>query len=283
MRILDRTQIIMSLEGLNLGQEMLARFQKLIKRPYGMILVTGPTGSGKTTTLYASLNTIDRKANNIVTVEDPVEYQMMGVNQVQVNPKAGVTFAGGLRSILRQDPDIIMVGEIRDRETAEIAIHAALTGHLVFATLHTNDAAGAVTRLIDMGIEPFLVESATIGILAQRLARKICEHCKKPYPTTPELLKSLGIATPGVTFYRGAGCPACKNSGYQGRVGLYELIEMNEALRGLIVAKATSSAIKAAAAQSGFKTLRQEGLIKAVAGVTTVEEVLRVTQEAEGV
>jgi type IV pilus assembly protein PilB len=256
MRILDRTQIIMSLDGLNFGEAMLARFQKLIKRPYGMVLVTGPTGSGKTTTLYASLNTIDRKANNIVTVEDPVEYQVMGVNQVQVNPKAGVTFAGGLRSILRQDPDIIMVGEIRDRETAEIAIHAALTGHLVFATLHTNDAAGAVTRLIDMGIEPFLVESATIGILAQRLARKICEHCKKPYATTPELLKSLGIATAAVTFYRGEGCPACKNSGYQGRVGLYELIEMNEALRGLIVAKAPSSAIKAAAAQSGFRTLR---------------------------
>jgi type IV pilus assembly protein PilB len=283
MRILDRTQIIMSLDGLNFGEAMLARFQKLIKRPYGMVLVTGPTGSGKTTTLYASLNTIDRKANNIVTVEDPVEYQVMGVNQVQVNPKAGVTFAGGLRSILRQDPDIIMVGEIRDRETAEIAIHAALTGHLVFATLHTNDAAGAVTRLIDMGIEPFLVESATIGILAQRLARKICEHCKKPYATTPELLKSLGIATAAVTFYRGEGCPACKNSGYQGRVGLYELIEMNEALRGLIVAKAPSSAIKAAAAQSGFRTLRQEGLIKAAAGITTVEEVLRVTQEAEGV
>jgi len=283
MRILDRTQIIMSLDGLNFGQEMLERFRKLITRPYGMILVTGPTGSGKTTTLYAGINTIDRKANNIVTVEDPVEYQIMGVNQVQVNPKAGVTFAGGLRSILRQDPDIIMVGEIRDRETAEIAIHAALTGHLVFATLHTNDAAGAVTRLIDMGIEPFLVESATIGILAQRLARRICEHCKKPYATTPELLKSLGIATAAVTFYRGAGCPACKNTGYQGRIGLFELMEMNETLRGLIVAKAPSSAIKAAAAQSGFRTLRQEGLIKAAAGVTTVEEVLRVTQEAEGV
>jgi type IV pilus assembly protein PilB len=283
MRILDRTQIIMSLDGLHFGETMLARFQKLIKRPYGMVLVTGPTGSGKTTTLYASLNTIDRKANNIVTVEDPVEYQVMGVNQVQVNPKAGVTFASGLRSILRQDPDIIMVGEIRDRETAEIAIHAALTGHLVFATLHTNDAAGAVSRLIDMGIEPFLVESALVAILAQRLARKICEHCKKPYATTPEFLKSLGIATAGVTFYRGEGCPACKNSGYLGRIGLYELIELNEMLRGLIVAKAPSSSLKAAAAQSGFRTLRQEGLIKAAAGVTTVEEVLRVTQEAEEV
>jgi type II secretory ATPase GspE/PulE/Tfp pilus assembly ATPase PilB-like protein len=283
MRILDRTQIIMSLEGLHFSQDMLERYQRLVTRPYGMILVTGPTGSGKTTTLYASMNTVDRKANNIVTVEDPVEYQMMGVNQLQVNPKAGVTFAGGLRSILRQDPDIIMVGEIRDRETAEIAIHAALTGHLVFATLHTNDAAGAATRLIDMGIEPFLISSSVIGIIAQRLIRKICDRCKKSYVSTPEMLKSLGIATPVVTFYRGEGCPACKNTGYQGRVGLFELMEMTEAIRGLIVGKASSSSIKSAAAQAGFRTLRQEGMIKAAAGVTSVEEVLRVTQEAEGI
>ncbi len=261
---------------------MLDRYRKLITRPYGMILVTGPTGSGKTTTLYASINTIDRKANNLVTIEDPVEYQMMGVNQVQVNPKAGVTFASGLRSILRQDPDIIMVGEIRDRETAEIAIHAALTGHLVFATLHTNDAAGAATRLMDMGIEPFLIASSTIGILAQRLARQICDRCKKPYHAAPELLKSLGLAEGAVTFYRGEGCPACKNSGYKGRIGIYELLEMNDDIRGLIVAKATSSAIKASAAQKGSKTLRQEGLIRAASGITSVEEVLRVTQEAEG-
>jgi type IV pilus assembly protein PilB len=283
MRILDRTRIIMNLDGLNFGEEMLGRFQRLITRPYGMILVTGPTGSGKTTTLYAGINTIDRKANNIVTVEDPVEYQIMGVNQVQVNPKAGVTFASGLRSILRQDPDIIMVGEIRDRETAEIAIHAALTGHLVFATLHTNDAAGAVTRLIDMGIEPFLVEAATIAILAQRLARKICDHCKKSYAATPEMLKSLGLKTTGGTFYRGEGCPACKNTGYEGRVGIFELMEMNETIQGLIVAKAPGSALKAAAAQMGFRTLRQEGLIKAAAGITSVEEVLRVTQEMVGI
>ncbi len=281
MRILDRTQVIMTLEGLNFTADMLDRYRKLITRPYGMVLVTGPTGSGKTTTLYASINTIDRKANNLVTIEDPVEYQMMGVNQVQVNPKAGVTFASGLRSILRQDPDIIMVGEIRDRETAEIAIHAALTGHLVFATLHTNDAAGAATRLMDMGIEPFLIASSTIGILAQRLARQICEHCKKPYQASPELLKSLGIASEPVTFYRGEGCPACKNSGYKGRIGIYELLEMNDDIRGLIVAKATSSAIKASAAQKGSKTLRQEGLIRAASGITSVEEVLRVTQEAE--
>jgi type IV pilus assembly protein PilB len=283
MRILDRSRIILTLEGLNFSADMLDLYRRLITKPYGMILVTGPTGSGKTTTLYASLNTIDRKANNLVTIEDPVEYQIMGVNQVQVNAKAGVTFAGGLRSILRQDPDIIMVGEIRDRETAEIAIHAALTGHLVFATLHTNDAAGAATRLIDMGIEPFLIASSTLAILGQRLARKICDRCKKPYTATPELLKSLGVATANVTFYRGEGCPACNKTGYQGRVGLYELMDMTEAVRELILAKSSSSAIKAAASRSGFKTLRQEGLVKAVAGVTTVEEVLRVTQEAEGI
>jgi len=281
MRILDRGSIIQSVEGLNFGPDMLERYRKLIMRPYGLILVTGPTGSGKSTTLYASVNALDRKTNNIVTVEDPVEYQIMGVNQVQVNPKAGVTFAAGLRSILRQDPDIIMVGEIRDVETAEIAIHAALTGHLVFSTLHTNDAAGATMRLIDMGIEPFLISSSAIGIVAQRLVRKVCENCKKPYPATPEMLRSLGLAPGQVTFYRGEGCQACQRTGYKGRVGLFELMEINESIRNLIVAKASTSAIKTAAAQAGFKTLRQEGLIKAAAGITTVEEVLRVTQDAE--
>jgi type IV pilus assembly protein PilB len=283
MRILDRSRVIMTLDGLNFSPEMLERYRRLITKPYGMVLVTGPTGSGKTTTLYASINTIDRKAYNIVTVEDPVEYQMMGVNQMQVNPKAGTTFASGLRSILRQDPDIIMVGEIRDRETAEIAIQAALTGHLVFATLHTNDAAGAATRLIDMGIEPFLIASSAIGIMAQRLARKICDSCKKPYAASPELLASLGIEPGDVTFYRGEGCPACKSTGYKGRVGLFELMETNEKIRAMIVARASSSSLKAAAAQTGFKTLRQEGLLKAVKGITTVEEVLRVTQDAEGI
>jgi general secretion pathway protein E len=218
-----------------------------------------------------------------VTVEDPVEYQMMGVNQVQVNPKAGVTFASGLRSILRQDPDIIMVGEIRDRETAEIAIQAALTGHLVFATLHTIDAAGAATRLIDMGIEPFLIASSSIGIMAQRLARKICDNCKKPYAASAELLSSLGISPGNVTFYRGEGCPACKRTGYRGRIGLFELIEPNEAIRAMIIARVSSSSLKEAAVQAGFKTLRQEGLAKAAAGLTTIEEVLRVTQDAEGI
>ncbi len=283
MRILDRTQIIQNLEGLHFSPDMLGRYKGLIQRPYGMILVTGPTGSGKTTTLYASVNALDKKKNNIVTVEDPVEYQIMGVNQLQVNPKAGVTFAGGLRSILRQDPDVIMVGEIRDRETAEIAIHAALTGHIVFSTLHTNDAAGAATRLTDMGIEPFLIASSAVGIVAQRLVRKVCEQCKKPYAASPELLRSLGIAQGTVTFYRGEGCGVCNSEGYKGRVGIYELMDMNETIRGLIIAKASSTAIKAAAAQAGFKSLRQEGLLKAAAGVTTVEEVLRVTQETEGI
>jgi type IV pilus assembly protein PilB len=284
MRILDRSQIILNLEGLNLSPDIFDRYRRLIARPYGMILVTGPTGSGKTTTLYASINSLDRKSSNIVTVEDPVEYQMMGVNQMQVNPKAGTTFASGLRSILRQDPDVIMVGEIRDRETAEIAIQAALTGHLVLATLHTNDASGAATRLIEMGIEPFLIASSTIGIMAQRLARKICGNCKKPYTASPEILRSVGIAPGGVTtFFRGEGCPACKNSGYQGRVGLFELMETNETMRALIVAKAASSSLKSAAVQSGFKTMREDGLRKAAAGMTTLEEVLRVTLEVEGI
>lgn len=281
MRILSRNQIIMNLDGLNFSLEMLDRYRKLIKRPYGMILVTGPTGSGKSSTLYASINALDRKSNNIVTVEDPVEYQVSGVNQVQVNAKAGVTFASGLRSILRQDPDVIMVGEIRDRETAEIAIHAALTGHLVFSTLHTNDAAGAAIRLIDMGIEPFLITSSVIGIMAQRLVRKVCDRCRKPYNASADLIKELGLAQSATTFYRGEGCQSCKSTGYLGRVGLFELIEINDALRGLIVAKASGAAIKAAAAQLGFKTLRQEGLARAAEGITTIEEVLRVTQDAE--
>jgi len=276
MRILSRATIIASFDNLHLTPEMREHYVKLIARPFGMVLVTGPTGSGKTTTLYASINSLDRKSNNIITVEDPVEYQIAGVNQLQVNPKAGVTFSSGLRSILRQDPDVIMVGEIRDRETAEIAVHAALTGHLVFSSLHTNDAAGAASRLIDMGVEPFLIASSIVGIVAQRLVRKICEHCKKPFSAAPELLTELGIDH-GVALYHGEGCTFCKNTGYQGRIGLFELLEMNDTIRGLIVSKASSSAIKAEAARGGARTLRQEGLLKAVEGITTVEEVLRVT------
>jgi type IV pilus assembly protein PilB len=282
MRLLNRSHVIMNLDGLIASPATLDRFRRMIRRPYGMILVTGPTGSGKTTTLYASINDVDRKANNIVTVEDPVEYQMVGVNQMQVNPKAGTTFASGLRSILRQDPDVIMVGEIRDRETAEIAIQAALTGHLVLATLHTNDAAGAATRLIDMGIEPFLIASSTIGIMAQRLVRKICDSCKKPYEPSAQLTERMGgAASPGALFFRGEGCPACRNTGYLGRIGLYELMELNEELRSLIISRSASSSLKAAAVRAGFHTLRDEGLRNAAAGVTTLEEVFRVTQDVE--
>jgi type IV pilus assembly protein PilB len=283
MRLLSREHLITNLDGLGFNIEMLDRYRKMILRPYGMVLVTGPTGSGKTTTLYASLQSLDRKSHHVVTIEDPVEYQVNDVNQLQVNAKAGVTFANGLRSILRQDPDIIMVGEIRDRETAEIAVHAALTGHLVFSTLHTNNAAGAVTRLIDMGIEPFLISSSVVGIIGQRLVRKICDHCRKAYHAPGDLLRSLGMPPGLVTFYRGEGCKACNNTGYQSRIGLYEFMEISEAIRGLITAKASTSALQSSAGQAGFKTIRQEGLRKAVAGTTTVEEVLRVTQEAEGV
>jgi len=282
MRILSRAQIINNVEGLNFAPDMFERYRRLIARPFGMILVTGPTGSGKSTTLHASINSLDRKTNNIITVEDPVEYQISGVNQLQVNPKAGVTFASGLRSILRQDPDIIMVGEIRDQETAEIAIHAALTGHLVFSSLHTNDAAGAASRLIDMGVEPFLIASSVSGIVAQRLVRMICEHCRKPFKAPAELLSGLGINAASATFYRGEGCPACKNTGYKGRLGLFELMEITDAIRGLIVSKASSAVIKAEAAKSGSRTLRQEGLLKAAAGITTIEEVLRVTMSEAG-
>jgi type IV pilus assembly protein PilB len=282
MRILSRAQIINNVEGLNFAPDMFERYRRLIARPFGMILVTGPTGSGKSTTLHASINSLDRRTNNIITVEDPVEYQIGGVNQLQVNPKAGVTFASGLRSILRQDPDIIMVGEIRDLETAEIAIHAALTGHLVLSSLHTNDAAGAASRLIDMGVEPFLIASSVSGIVAQRLVRMICEHCKKPFKAPAQLLSGLGINAASATFYRGEGCAACKNTGYRGRIGLFELMEVTEAIRGLIVSKASSAAIKAEAAKSGSRTLRQEGLFKAAAGITTIEEVLRVTMAEAG-
>lgn len=281
LRILNRSQVITELESLGFTAEVLERYKRLLTRPYGMILVTGPTGSGKTTTLYASLHSLNRKTHHVVTIEDPVEYQINDVNQLQVNPKAGVTFANGLRSILRQDPDIIMVGEIRDRETAEIAIHAALTGHLVFTTLHTNTAAGAVARLIDMGVEPFLLASSVIGIVGQRLVRKTCESCRKTYHASPELLRSLGMPPGFVLFHKAEGCQACNRSGYTGRVGLFELMEITEPLRQLITAKATSTAIQTAAAPGGFMSIRQAGLRKAVTGDTTVEEVFRVSQEFE--
>jgi type IV pilus assembly protein PilB len=282
MRLLDKSSVLMGLEELGFSSAAFQRFRKIIARPYGLVLVTGPTGGGKTTTLYAALSTMNSIEKNIVTIEDPVEYQLKLVSQVQVNPKAGVTFASGLRSVLRQDPDILMVGEIRDVETATIAIQSALTGHLVFSTLHTNDSAGAVARLVDMGVEPFLIASSLIAVVAQRLVRKVCQRCKQPYVPTAEVLESLGLAgRTNAAFVRGVGCQDCRQTGYAGRTGIYELMTMDEAIRNLIVTKASPQQIRNQAAKAGFVTLRQEGLSVALRGVTTPEEILRVTQEIE--
>ena len=281
LRLLDKTNAILGLEELGMGAEMLVEFQKLIKLPHGIVLVTGPTGSGKSTTLYAALSRINATELNIITVEDPIEYQLPGVGQIQVNPKIDLTFARGLRSILRHDPDVIMVGEIRDQETAEIAIQASLTGHLVFSTLHTNDSAGSMTRLVDMGIEPFLISSSVTGVLAQRLVRVICPHCKEPVRRTSERLREIGLSpqdVPGGVTYMGAGCQECLNTGYRGRTGIYELLVMNDEIRRLVVEGADANQIRRAACEAGMKTLRQDGAAKVIRGVTTIEEVLRVTQ-----
>jgi type IV pilus assembly protein PilB len=282
LRILDKRQGIVKLPDLGFPTKTFEIVQRLVSRPYGLFLVTGPTGSGKTTTLCAALNTINTMARNIVTIEDPVEYQLKVVNQVQVNTKAGVTFANGLRSILRQDPDVIMIGEIRDRETATIAIQAALTGHLVFSTLHTNDAPSAVARLIDIGVEPYLIASALIGVVAQRLVRKICPTCRKP--ATVPAAAFAGITPEGGTSSpaKGEGCSGCRTTGYSGRIGVFELLTMTDAIRDLIINRAPASLLKSAALQGGFVPLRQAGLAKAAAGFTTLEEVYRVTQEADG-
>jgi type IV pilus assembly protein PilB len=281
MRLLDKQSVLFGLEELGFDPDNLVKFKQMIRRPYGLILVTGPTGSGKTTTLYAALNGIHSVEKNIVTIEDPVEYQLKGVNQVQVNLKVGVTFATGLRSILRQDPDIIMIGEIRDRETATIAVQAALTGHLVFSTLHTNDAPGAIARLVDIGVESFLMTSSLSGVVAQRLVRKVCSHCKKSYNPEAGLLKELGLHGKKLTFVRGEGCQECRGSGYSGRVAIFELLTLDESIRHLIVSRASASQIRNKARETGFKQLRHDGLLKAVSGLTTLEEVIRVTQEIE--
>jgi len=254
----------------------------LIQKPHGIIFVTGPTGSGKTTTLYAALTMINKPDINIITIEDPVEYQIEGIGQIQVNPKVGLHFATGLRSIVRQDPDVILVGEIRDLETAEIAIQSALTGHLVFSTLHTNDSASAVTRLIDMGIEPFLASSSVIAILAQRLVRVICKNCKEPYTPDGESLETIGITHEMLAdrkIYRGKGCPLCLNTGYEGRVGLFELMILDDTIKNLILKTADANAIKHKAIEQGMITLRQDGAQKVLDGITTIEEVSRVTQQ----
>ncbi|HKC93099.1 MAG TPA: type II secretion system ATPase GspE [Nitrospira sp.] len=281
LRLLEKENRLLNLSEMGFSLDRLRIIHQLIQLTHGILLVTGPTGSGKTTTLYAALSEINAPDKNIITVEDPVEYQLLGIGQMQVNPKINLTFAAGLRSILRQDPDVIMIGEIRDRETAEIAIHASLTGHLVFSTLHTNDAASAATRLIDMGIEPFLVASSVVAVLAQRLIRKVCPDCKKSYQPDDEELIRLGVV-PGKTkptFYRGSGCAACSQTGYRGRTGIHELLVMDDEVRRLIGSKADAAAIKQAAVARGMVLLKEEAAEKIFAGVTTTEEVMRMTQQ----
>jgi len=282
MRLLDKTNVLLNVSDLGMPENRLKEFDDLIRSAHGIILVTGPTGSGKTTTLYAALSTINRSDINIITIEDPVEYQIEGIGQIQVNPKIELTFAKGLRSIVRQDPDVILVGEIRDLETAEIAIQSALTGHLVFSTLHTNDASSAVTRLIDMGIESFLVTSSVLAILAQRLVRTICADCREEYTPDKESLQSIGIdpdMVEGRKFYRGKGCPSCLNTGYMGRTGIFELMMLDDRVKNLILKTSDANAIKRRAVEQGMVTLRQDGAQKVINGITTIEEIFRVTQQ----
>jgi type IV pilus assembly protein PilB len=282
MRVLDKSVVSLSLDQIGMDEDVKLKIREIIKRPNGIFLTTGPTGSGKTTTLYSCLSEINKIDYKIITTEDPVEYDIDGIIQVAINTKIDLTFARTLRHILRQDPDIIMVGEIRDAETAEIAVQSALTGHLVFSTLHTNDSPGAVTRLVDMGVEPFLITSTVRAVLAQRLVRKICSKCKKEYkPSEPELLE-FGISKEkikGMKFYKGEGCSECNNSGYKGRTGLYELLIVNDNVRELVVKRESLAAIRNAACEAGMKTLRENGLKKVMEGITTIEEVLRETKE----
>ncbi|MGH2399312.1 MAG: GspE/PulE family protein, partial [bacterium] len=276
---LDQSTAKLGLNKLGFITVMLQIWEELVAKPYGMILVSGPTGSGKTTTLYSTLHKINTTDKNILTIEDPVEYQLGRVNQVQVNLKAGLTFASGLRSFLRQDPNIIMVGEIRDRETAETAIQASLTGHLVLSTIHTNDAPSATTRLIDMGIEPFLITSSLTGVLAQRLARMICSNCKESYVPPVEALHRLSLQPEEgeeIVFYRGKGCDRCKGSGYKGRTGIFELMVMTDTLRDLILKGASAIQLRDLAITEGMKTLREDGILKVLEGITTIDELLRV-------
>ena len=300
IRLLDKTAVLLNLADIGFGPDHLKQVNELIRRPHGILLVTGPTGSGKTTTLYAGLSEINGPDKNILTVEDPVEYQIEGISQTQVNPKIDLTFASGLRSFLRHDPDVIMVGEIRDHETAEIAIQASLTGHFVFSTLHTNDAASAVTRLVEMEVEPFLVASSVVAILAQRLVRKVCPECMiVRAPTDAELLglgverdpffragnEDFGIGDerrprpPAGQVYAAVGCETCLGTGYSGRLGIYELLLMSEGVRSLILKDADANTIKRQSVDEGMRTLRADGLRKVISGLTTIEEVMRVTQE----
>ena len=284
MRLLDKTATVLDLQEIGITGRTLQAVEKLIHKPNGIILVTGPTGSGKTTTLYSCLTKINTPELNILTVEDPIEYQLDGIGQMQVNPKIDFTFATGLRAILRQDPDVVMVGEIRDGETAEIAIQASLTGHLVFSTLHTNDSCGAITRLIDMGVEPFLVSSSLLAVMAQRLIRKICKNCREPYEISDEELYELGVDPASLqnrTAFRPGSkdCSVCQNNRYIGRTGIHELLIMDDTIRSLILQRVDSGSIKNAALQKGFMTLRMDGANKVLQGLTSVEEVLLVTHE----
>lgn len=283
MRLLDKAGMLLNLEAIGLNEDNLKIIERLIHLPHGIILVSGPTGSGKTTTLYAALSRINSADKNIITVEDPIEYQLSGIGQMPVNTKVGLSFATGLRSILRQDPDVIMVGEIRDLETAEIAVQASLTGHLVFSTIHTNDAAGAVTRLVDMGVEPFLISSSLVAVLAQRLVRVLCPDCRKPYTPNRDQLSELGLdmsfVPSGTVFYKAQGCPKCRNSGYRGRSGIYELLVIDEETRALIAQKTDSSLIRNEAEKRGFTGMRENGFDAILRGVTSVEEVARVTSD----
>ena len=301
MRILDKASVVLDFETLGFSPRTLKRFLDVLTMPHGIIVVTGPTGSGKTTTLYTALQTLNTPERKILTVEDPVEYQLEGINQIQVKPQINLTFANALRSIVRQDPDVIMIGEMRDLETAAIAVQSALTGHLVLSTLHTNDAAGGVTRLLDMGVDDYLLTSTINGILAQRLVRLLCPHCRQPYPALPELVEEMRLhrfsASPltpdpsptrgegsGITLYKAVGCEQCGGTGYRGRAAIMEFLTMTDPLRRLVLKHADASTLQAEAQQEGMETLYEDGLRKAVAGTTTLQEVLRVTtqQEQEG-
>lgn len=282
MRVLDRASVRFGLEDMGFAPDTLARFNTLLARPHGILLVTGPTGSGKTTTLYAALSKLDSATQKIITVEDPVEYQLEGINQIQVHAQINLTFANALRSILRQDPDIIMIGEMRDGETAQIAVQSALTGHLVLSTLHTNTAAGAVVRMQDMGVEPYLITSSVNGVLAQRLVRTLCSHCKEAYVPTPAELASTGLdrfCTPDQPIYRAVGCEHCRDSGYRGRTGIHELLVLDDALRQAVIGGQDANALHALAVSRGMLSLHEDGLRKVAAGQTSLDELARVTQD----
>jgi len=279
LRLLDRASALLDLRELGLAPATAAALERVLGQSHGLVLVTGPTGSGKTTTLYAALRRLATGERNIMTIEDPIEYQLRGIGQMQVGPRIGLTFAAGLRAVLRQDPDVILIGEIRDRETVEIALQAALTGHLVFSTLHTNDAPGAMTRLVDMGVEPFLISSSVLAVLAQRLLRRVCDGCAVAGRPTADERRALGPATPEVLRRAGPGCAACRGTGYRGRSAIHELLVVDDPVRALVMARADAAQVRRHATAAGMATLRDDGFAKARAGVTTVAEVLRVTQD----